>query len=84
MPEIRLQKTIGRKSWPSAIWKLVDYPNLIVYRNSDRRWYASMLGLDEEASLVALRALSRVEKHTFVTRREAVQALRVALMLEEE
>jgi hypothetical protein len=82
VPQIRLKKTINRDKWPSAVWGLIDYPNLVVYRN-DKLWHVSALGLTEDSTPLAGRVLGRLERQTFPTRRAAVQALQVALILED-
>lgn len=83
MALFRLSKTTVKGKWPSAIWEIVDYPTLVVYQNY-RQWHLSLLGITEDAVPEAQRAMQKLEKQVFATRREALQALEVALLMEKD
>ena len=83
MKKIRLKKSLERGEWPSAIWLVDGYPNLVIYANGNT-WYISMMGPSEENNPQALRILDRVEHQEFRTRKEAVQAVQAALLFEED
>jgi len=92
MNPLRLRKTRSRRVFdrdlPSALWEVVDVPNLYLSRHNEssgsnyKQLHWSFIA--DQYALTSNTALQGIIDQQFATRKEALQALEAALMLEED
>ena len=91
MNSFRLRKTSSRRVFgrelPSALWEVVDVPNLYLSRHLSSGSNYKQLHwsfIANQYALTSNTALQGIIDQQFTTRREALQALEVVMLLEED
>jgi len=78
-----LNKFSRRGIYPSAIWEVNDYPGLIIYRQDvGSKWQIGFMGLTDDATSFSRKLYNTpgLRKGYFHTRKEALQAVEVAVL----
>jgi len=91
---MKLKKFLGKEqsSWPSAVWQLAEIPEILILQTSpaDQDGYPVAgknvwrVGRTGPNNPQAVKAAIALLYHTFSTRREALQAVEIVLMLQDQ
>lgn len=77
---MNLHKIIDCGQWPSAVWQVEGLPCVIILKTSTASgWSVGLFGETREQTEQSRQVAARLDKQSFHTRRDALQAVEVAL-----